>query len=54
MGDLLTQAFSLGFARSPLWGSPAHTSKLSLTGFWSAAAPSLGYGAASYPYGLVP
>jgi hypothetical protein len=37
MGALLTQAFSLGFVRSPLWGSPAHTSRLSLTGFWSAA-----------------
>ena len=26
----------MGFVRSPLWGSPAHTSRLSLVGFWSA------------------
>jgi hypothetical protein len=32
-----TQAFSLGFVRSPPWGSPAHMSRLSLTGFWDAA-----------------
>jgi hypothetical protein len=27
----------LGFVRSPLWGSPAHPSRLSLTGSWTAA-----------------
>jgi hypothetical protein len=33
----LTQAVGLGFVISPLWGSRAHTSRLSLAGFWSAA-----------------
>jgi hypothetical protein len=32
----LTQAAGLGFVSPPLWGSPAHTSRLSPTGFWSA------------------
>jgi hypothetical protein len=33
----LTQAAGLGFVSPPLWGSPARTLTLSLTGFWSAA-----------------
>jgi DNA-binding XRE family transcriptional regulator len=37
VGVPLTQAVGLGFVRSPLWGSPAHTWRLSLTAFWSAA-----------------
>ena len=37
MGVPLTQAAGLGFVRSPLWGSPAHPSRLSLTPFWSVA-----------------
>jgi hypothetical protein len=43
MWILLTQAVSLGFARSPLWGSPAHTSRLGLAGFWRATAQPVGW-----------
>ena len=37
MGVPLTQAVGLGFVVSPPWGSPAHTSRLSLSSFRSAA-----------------
>jgi len=43
MGVPLTQAFSLGFVISPLWGSPAHTSTLGLAGFWRATAQPVGW-----------
>jgi hypothetical protein len=33
MGVLLTRAVGLGSVRSPLWGSPAHPSRLRLTDF---------------------
>jgi len=37
MATLWTQAVGLGFIKSPLRGSRAHTSRLSPTGFWSVA-----------------
>jgi hypothetical protein len=43
MGALLTQAVGLGFVSSPRWGSPAHTSTLSLAGSWRAASQSVGW-----------